>query len=114
MYSTNLPKEIMMFSDFHFDPHLPSFIHHTEMAKYLQQYADHFNLIPSIHFNTVILSIKPADTVHTPPPVGDDFYGSCELPRKGFSFTQWKVTTQDFVTKAVNTEIYDAVVVCNG
>lgn len=114
MCSTNLPKEIMRFPDFHFDPHLPSFIHHTEMAKYLQQYAEHFNLIPYIQFNTVVRSIKPANTIHVPPPVGDDFYGSCELPRKGFSFTQWKVTTQNLVTKEVSTEVYDAIVVCNG
>ena len=103
-----------MFPDFHFDPHLPSFIHHTEMAKYLQQYAVHFNLIPYIQFNTLVRSVKPVDTVYTPPPVGDEFYGSCELPRKGFSFTQWKISTENLITKTVNTEIYDAVVICNG
>ena len=104
----------MSFPDFHFDPHLPSFIHHTEMAKYLQQYADHFNLIPCIRFSTVVLSVKPVDMIHTPSPVGDDMYGPCELPRRGFSFTQWKVSTQNLVTKTVNTEIYDAVMICNG
>lgn len=114
IYSTNLPKEIMMLPGFHFDPHLPSFVHHTEMAKYLQQYADHFNLIPCIKFTTTVLSVEPTDVTHTPPPIGDHLYGSCELPRKGFSFTQWKVTTQNLISKSVNTEIYDAVVVCNG
>ena len=104
----------MMFPDFHFDPHLPSFVHHTEMANYLQQYADHFDLIPYIQFNTAVLSIKPTDACHTPPPIGDALYGSCELPRRGFSFTQWKVSTQNVVTKAVSTEVYDAVMVCNG
>ena len=103
-----------MFPDFHFDPHLPSFIHHTEMANYLQQYADHFNLIPCIQFNTVVLSVKPAGTIHIPPPIGDEFYGSCEVPRRGFSFAQWKVSTQNLLTKEISTEIYDAVVICNG
>ena len=114
MCSTNLPKEIMMFPDFHFDPHLPSFIHHTEMAKYLQQYAMHFNLIPCIQFSTVVVSIESVNKIHTPSPFGDEFYGSCELPRKGFSFNQWKISTKNLVTKTVNTEIYDAVVICNG
>lgn len=104
----------MRFPDFHFDPHLPSFIHHTEMANYLQQYAEHFNLIPYIQFNTVVCSIESAGTIHEPLPIGDDFYGSCELPRRGFSFTQWKVTTQNLISKAVSTNTYDAVVVCNG
>lgn len=114
VHSTNLPKEIMTFPDFQFDPHLPSFIHHTEIANYLQQYAVHFNLMPYIQFNTVVLSVKPADAVHMPPPISDNLYGPCELPRKGFSFAQWKVSTQNLVTKVVNTEIYDAVMVCNG
>ena len=103
-----------MFPDFHFDPNLPSFVHHTEMANYLQQYAVHFNLIPCIQFNTVVLNVKPVDTVRTPRPIGDKFYGSHELPRKGFSFTQWKISTQNVITKTIKTEIYDAVVVCNG
>lgn len=103
-----------MFPDFHFDPHLPSFVHHTEMANYLHQYAAHFNLMPCIQFNTVVLSVKPAGTTHTPPPINGDLYGSCELPRKAFSFTQWKVSTQNLVTKEVTTEIYDAVMICNG
>uniref|UniRef100_A0A3B4A8H1 Flavin-containing monooxygenase n=1 Tax=Periophthalmus magnuspinnatus TaxID=409849 RepID=A0A3B4A8H1_9GOBI len=34
---TNLPKEVMMFPDFPFDPELDSFIPHQEVLRYLQQ-----------------------------------------------------------------------------
>lgn len=41
---TNIPKEVMSFPDFPFAKHLPSFVHHTEVRKYLEQYCDHFHL----------------------------------------------------------------------
>ncbi|UYV84884.1 hypothetical protein LAZ67_X003868 [Cordylochernes scorpioides] len=37
-------KEVMMFPDFPFPEEGPSFIHHTEVLKYLHQYADYFQL----------------------------------------------------------------------
>ena len=41
---TNLPKEVMAFPDFPFDKELPSFIGHMDVRKYLDAYADHFDL----------------------------------------------------------------------
>ncbi|XP_065913296.1 flavin-containing monooxygenase 3-like isoform X2 [Dysidea avara] len=106
----------MPFVDYQFDPHLPSFMYHTEVLKYLKDYADHFNLMPLIHLNTVITNIASNGTTHTPPPVGDVQFPleSCVQPRTGFTFHQWKVTTQNVLTKTTTTEIYDAVVVCSG
>ena len=42
--STNLPVEIMAFPDFPFSKDMPSFVKHTVVHKYLEDYADHFQL----------------------------------------------------------------------
>ncbi|XP_075711634.1 uncharacterized protein LOC142748424 isoform X1 [Rhinoderma darwinii] len=56
---TNLPKEIMEFPDFSFDPSLPSFVHHSEVLKYLEEYTDKFSIRPHIKFNTRVVSVYP-------------------------------------------------------
>ncbi|XP_056425069.1 uncharacterized protein LOC130366760 isoform X1 [Hyla sarda] len=56
---TNLPKEIMEFPDFPFDPSLPSFLHHSEVLKYLEDYTDTFSIRPHIRFNTPVVSVYP-------------------------------------------------------
>ncbi|KAG8545713.1 hypothetical protein GDO81_020447 [Engystomops pustulosus] len=58
---TNLPKELMEFPDFHFDPSLPSFIHHSEVLKYLEEYTDKFSIRSHIRFNTCVVSVYPVD-----------------------------------------------------
>lgn len=52
---TNIPKEVMSFPDFPFAKHLPSFVHHTEVRKYLEQYCDHFRLWDHIQVKKKIL-----------------------------------------------------------
>ncbi|KAG8545714.1 hypothetical protein GDO81_020448 [Engystomops pustulosus] len=56
---TNLPKEVMEFPDFSFNPSLPSFIHHSEVLKYLEEYTDKFSIRPCIKFNTCVVSVYP-------------------------------------------------------
>ncbi|XP_073407740.1 uncharacterized protein [Dendrobates tinctorius] len=63
---TNLPKEIMEFPDFPFDPSLPSFIHHSEVLKYLEEYTDKFSIRPHIKFNTRVVSVSPVIGGHEP------------------------------------------------
>ena len=41
---TNLPKELMAFPDFPFPESERSFVHHSEVRTYLEQYAAHFSL----------------------------------------------------------------------
>lgn len=43
-HRTNIPKEVMSFPDFPFEKRLPSFVHHTEVRKYLEQYCDQFRV----------------------------------------------------------------------
>jgi len=103
----------MAYLDFQFDPHLPSYIHHTDMQNHLQHYADHFNIMPLIHFNTVVKNITLNGTDYIPPHI-EDMQSPDDLPNTGFTFHQWKVTTQNVLTKATTTNVYDAVMVCNG
>jgi len=112
-YRTNEPKDVMAYLDFQFDPHLPSYIHHTDMHNYLQHYVNHFNITPLIQFNTVVTSITLNGADYAPPHIGDT-QSPEDPPNTGFTFHQWKVTTQNMLTKATTAEVYDAVMVCNG
>ncbi|KAJ8254825.1 hypothetical protein GJAV_G00197750 [Gymnothorax javanicus] len=94
---TNIPKEVMSFPDFPFEKHLPSFIHHTEVRKYLEKYCDHFHLRDHIQFNTMVDSVKPVQV------------------KNGWHGLAWDVTTSDGVSQTSSiTERFDAVMVCNG
>lgn len=56
---TNLPKQIMEYPDFPFvDPEGDSFIHHTVVQKYLEDYAQHFELEKCIKFCRKVDSVK--------------------------------------------------------
>ena len=55
---TNLPKELMAFPDFPFQPSEKSFVHHREMASYLAAYAKHYNLEQHISFGTEVTRVR--------------------------------------------------------
>ena len=110
---TNLPKEILAFPDFYFDPHLPSFVSYSDVGNYLLQYTDQFQLMPHIQFNTTVVSITHNGTSYKSRVPGDGQYPVSESPRKGFVFDQWNVTTQDIHTKEMTTEVYDAILICD-
>ncbi|XP_040202694.1 flavin-containing monooxygenase FMO GS-OX4-like [Rana temporaria] len=94
--STNLPKEIMEFPDFAFDPSLPSFIHHSEVLKYLEDYTDRFSIRPHIKFNTRVVSVTPV------------------LGEGKNSEVSWDVTSQTQDNGDPVTERFDAIMVCAG
>ncbi|XP_071497559.1 uncharacterized protein [Diadema antillarum] len=101
MYSslrTNLPKEVMAFPDFPFDSSLPSFIKHTDVLKYIEQYAQHFNLLKYIQFCKVVELVRPISSA-------DDT-----------KHVSWEVTVRDVrnLQSESTTEKFDAVIVCNG
>ncbi|XP_063043056.1 uncharacterized protein LOC134437500 [Engraulis encrasicolus] len=94
---TNIPKEVMAFPDFPFDDHLPSFLHHTEVRKYLERYCDHFKMKNHIKFNTTVDAVKPVKV------------------ESGWRGLAWDVTSSD--GRDPNTSVqrrFDAVLVCNG
>ncbi|KAM4547274.1 uncharacterized protein V3H82_020915 isoform 1-T2 [Fundulus diaphanus] len=94
---TNLPKEVMMFPDFPFDPQLSSFLPHQEVQRYLESYCQHFQVRPHIRFNTAVESVTPVSTTTD----GEE--------RK----VTWAVTSSDS-SGHQKTETFDAVFVCSG
>lgn len=89
---TNLPKEVMAFPDFPFQEQAASFLHHSLVLQYLNDYCDHFRLRPMIRFRTRVDHVKPMD--QTP--------------------SRWSVRATDLNTKQPTEETYDYVIVCNG
>uniref|UniRef100_A0A4W6C5X2 Flavin-containing monooxygenase n=1 Tax=Lates calcarifer TaxID=8187 RepID=A0A4W6C5X2_LATCA len=94
---TNLPKEVMMFPDFPFDPQLNSFLPHQEVQRYLEKYCQSHNIRPHIRFSTVVEKVKP-------------FVVTKEDKEKT---TTWEVTSSDS-SGFQKTETFDSVFVCSG
>ncbi|XP_042287989.1 flavin-containing monooxygenase FMO GS-OX5 isoform X2 [Thunnus maccoyii] len=94
---TNLPKEVMMFPDFPFDPQLSSFLPHQEVQRYLERYCQSHDIGPHIRFNTVVENVKPVVVT-----TGDK-------EKK----TTWEVTSSDS-SGCQKTETFDSVFVCSG
>ncbi|XP_034539348.1 flavin-containing monooxygenase FMO GS-OX4 [Notolabrus celidotus] len=94
---TNLPKEVMMFPDFPFDPQLSSFLPHQEVQRYLERYCDSHDIRPHIRFNTVVENVKPV------------------VVTKGGKVTRttWDVTSYDS-SGHQKTETFDSIFVCSG
>ncbi|KAF7637110.1 Dimethylaniline monooxygenase [N-oxide-forming] [Meloidogyne graminicola] len=83
----NTSKEMMSYSDFPPPPEWPNFMHHSYVQKYLEMYAEHFDLIKYIHFNTEVLEVKK------------DYLNN----------TQWSVKLSNGKTK-----LYSFVFICTG
>lgn len=94
---TNLPKEVMMFPDFPFDPELSSFLSHREVQRYLERYCDHFQVRPHIRFNTAVDDVTPV-------------YVTTDGEERKVT---WEVTSSDSAGRR-ETETFDAVFVCSG
>ncbi|XP_064610332.1 uncharacterized protein LOC135474701 isoform X2 [Liolophura sinensis] len=93
---TNIPKEVMAFPDFPFREELPSFIKHSEVLEYLQEYGKHYNLEQYIKFNTCVEEVKPIQEKNC--------------------FKHWRLTYRNLLdtSSPLHTEEFDSVMVCNG
>jgi len=92
---TNLPKEVMMFPDFPYPDTYPSYMHHTDVLKYLQSYCKHFEIQGFVRNNTEVKNVKPLECTSD-------------------GFVEWHVQTFDKITEVMSEETFDAVVICNG
>lgn len=90
---TDLPAVLMAFPDYKF-PEGESFMHHTVVLKYLEDYAHHFDLLQFIKFGHRVEEVSPATA-----PEGD---------------AQWQVTVNDLATGRLHTASCHALLVCNG
>lgn len=91
---TNLPKEIMGFPDYPFPDSGESFVHHSKVLKYLEDYAIQYELLRYIKFKTRVKYVTPKN------------------PHD--NRTSWIVTVEDLRTCEEETHTFDAVFVCNG
>uniref|UniRef100_A0A0N4Z4Q7 Flavin-containing monooxygenase n=1 Tax=Parastrongyloides trichosuri TaxID=131310 RepID=A0A0N4Z4Q7_PARTI len=86
----NTSKEIMAYSDFPPPEEYPNFMHNTYVQKYLRDYAEKFNLLKHIKFNSTVKKV--------------------ELNPNGSSDkSTWKVTL-----KNDEVEIFDKMMLCTG
>ncbi|XP_015914107.1 flavin-containing monooxygenase 5-like [Parasteatoda tepidariorum] len=53
----NSHKELSAYTDFPPPADFPNYMHHTEMLKYLEMYADHFRIRPFIRFHNQVVSV---------------------------------------------------------
>ncbi|XP_008275673.1 dimethylaniline monooxygenase [N-oxide-forming] 5-like [Stegastes partitus] len=89
----NTSKEMMCFSDFPMPAHYPNFMHNSQLLQYFRLYAEHFDLLRHINFQTTVKSVAQ---------------------RPDFSVSgQWDVVT---INRNGEEEkyIFDAVLVCSG
>ncbi|XP_029002027.1 dimethylaniline monooxygenase [N-oxide-forming] 2-like isoform X2 [Betta splendens] len=54
---TNTSKEMICFSDFPMPAEYPNYTHNSQLLQYLRLYAEHFDLLPYIHFQTTVRSV---------------------------------------------------------
>ena len=57
----NTAKHLTAFEDLPFSDEVPPFPNHRDMAKYLNDYADHHDLRRHVRFSSHITSVRPAD-----------------------------------------------------
>ncbi|XP_077996821.1 dimethylaniline monooxygenase [N-oxide-forming] 2-like [Glandiceps talaboti] len=87
----NTSKEMVSFSDFPFPEKCTPYVTHKRALKYLQDYAEHFDLEKYIRFNTNVM----------------------KLERNGDSGKFWKITIETADNCEVE-EYFDYVMVCTG
>ncbi|KAJ0032253.1 hypothetical protein NQD34_002334 [Periophthalmus magnuspinnatus] len=89
----NTSKEMMCFSDFPMPDHYPNYMHNSLLLQYFRLYAQHFNLLKYIHFQTTVTRV---------------------MQRPDFSFSgQWDVETVNQHGEEDH-HVFDAVMVCSG
>ncbi|KAL5008852.1 hypothetical protein ScPMuIL_014433 [Solemya velum] len=90
----NTSKTMTCFSDFSFPEEYPNFPHHSYFKKYLNMYAEHFELRNRIKFKHKILNVSKTNDSETT--------------------SEWRVTVQNMASGSTSSLIYDFVIVCNG
>lgn len=89
----NTSKEMTCFSDFPAPKHFPPFMPRGHVEEYLRMYAEHFDLVKFIRFQSIVLDIsRTQDHRET---------------------GQWRVCYKDD-NENVSESIFDGVMICNG
>ncbi len=89
----------MLFPEFPFNDQLPSFVHHTDVRSYLEQYTEHYDLNRFIHLEELVEQVSPL-------PLSSSIIATDTV--------RWNVTTQKTDTGQKTTEEFDHILICNG
>lgn len=102
---TNLPKEVMAYSPKHpFPPHLSSFLRHTDVKTYLENFARDNDLVKHIKFSNSVVRVEKELQ-------RDSGNKDCSA----LKYNSWKVQHKNMVNSTeVHTSYYDMIMVCNG
>ena len=110
MYRVNIPIEIFNIPGFPYPTHLPSFPHHSDVLKYLQDYASYYQLNQHIKCGVVVEHVTPI-----PKDKADDGKSLSEGKSGQFQDSiKWRVTATLVGSGKRTSEDYDAVLVCTG
>ena len=92
----NAPTDLMKYSDFPYAKDVPAMCRHEEVRRYLEEYANNFELKKFVQFRTVVTEILPI--------------------KKGMDDIHWEVRVKnvDRIDCNHDVEIFDAVVVAAG
>lgn len=107
------PKPLYQFSDFPWPSSVETvFPDHNQVLDYLHAYADHFDLIKHIRFNTKVLSIKYEESISDEEMQSWALWGGNGDPfgNKG----KWLVTLQDLLNHSTEEVEVDFVILCVG
>lgn len=106
---TNLPKEIMAFREFPFPQHpggsSASFLTHAQIQDYLKSYRDHFELNQYIVYNAQVQHLQVLDQT-----------GDCKssLSPEKEDWSQIRMEWTNTQTMQTESDVFDAVCICNG
>ncbi|XP_028129195.1 uncharacterized protein LOC114325338 isoform X4 [Diabrotica virgifera virgifera] len=87
---TNLPKELMQLEDFPFSKPDYSYVSQPQVLEYINDYANHFNLLSHVQFFKHVIKVTPLE--------------------RG----KWSVEIKDVKSKLSETKTFDAIFVCIG
>ena len=109
----------MLFPDFPFPSHLPSFPYHHDVYQYLTDYSQHFKLNRFIKFGTLVELIVPVPILDTNNHCCHDNLEKNDVTGRTTvgefrDSVRWSVTTRELASGQRTTEIYDNIFLCNG
>lgn len=91
---SNTSKEMSAFSDFPPSVDFPTYMHHAGILKYLEMYAEHFDLLGLITYYQEVVEVIP-----------DEDYGATG---------KWLVKVKDISSNECREEIFDGIIACVG
>jgi len=105
----NTSRNVTRFRELDFDDDVQFFPDHADMYRYLQKYAEKFDLIPHIRFNARVLDVSPVENDSRPASVSEPESASESASVSDSSTPNWLVTSADGLVQS-----YDTVIVASG